>query len=92
MLGPNYNAGMEKDNFQRAYVAVQKEKRLSVSCTQKEKDSIDALNHGYSSDTSVARSLLGSAYDDAMRSVYNKYSGDVTLASLFAESLMDLHP
>jgi tetratricopeptide (TPR) repeat protein len=27
-----------------------------------------------------------------MRKVYKKYSDDVTLASLFAESLMDLHP
>ena len=92
VLGPNYNAGMEKDNLQRAYVAVQKAKKLSVSCTQKEKDLINALSHRYSSDTTVARSLLDSTYADAMRKVYRKNSGDVTLASLFAESLMDLHP
>lgn len=92
VLGPNYNAGMERDNFQRAYVAVQKAKRFSASCTQKEKDLIDALAHRYSSDTTIARSLLDSTYAVAMRTVYKKYSADVTLASLFAESLMDLHP
>jgi tetratricopeptide (TPR) repeat protein len=92
VLGPNYNAGMEKDNFQRAYVAVQKAKRFSASCTQKEKDLIDALTHRYSSDTTIARLLLDSTYAVAMRTVYKKYSADVTFASLFAESLMDLHP
>jgi hypothetical protein len=33
VLGPSYNAGMEKDNFQRAYDAVQKAKFYSKSST-----------------------------------------------------------
>ncbi len=92
VLGPNYNAGMEKDNFQRAYDAVQKAKSLSAACTQKEKDLIEALTCRYSTDTTVARSSLDSSYAAAMRKVYKKYPSDVTLASLFAESLMDMHP
>ncbi len=92
VLGPNYNAGMEKDNFQRAYDAVQKAKNRSASCTQKEKDLIEALSFRYSNDTTIARSVLDSSYAVAMRKVYQKYSNDVTLASLFAESLLDLHP
>lgn len=92
VLGPNYNAGMEKDNFQRAYDAAQKAKLLAARCTQKEKDLIDALTYRYSGDTTIARSLLDSSYAAAMRKVYKKYPSDVTLASLFAESLMDLHP
>ena len=92
VLGPNYNAGMEKDNFQRAYEAVQKAKNKSASCTQKEKDLIGALSYRYNSDTTIARTLLDSSYAVAMRKVYQKYSNDVTLASLFAESLLDLHP
>jgi tetratricopeptide (TPR) repeat protein len=92
VLGPNYNAGMEKDNFQRAYDAVQKAKLFSASCTQKEKDLIEALTHRYTSDTTIARSVLDSSYVAAMRKVYKKYPQDVNIASLFAESLMDLHP
>lgn len=92
VLGPNYNAGMEKDNFQRAYDALQKAKSYSVSCTQKEKDLIEALTHRYSNDTTISRQVLDSAYATAMRSVYKKYSDDVTVAALFAESLMDLNP
>ncbi|MES2797980.1 MAG: hypothetical protein V4683_18580 [Bacteroidota bacterium] len=92
VLGPNYNGGMEKDNFERAYEAVQKAKRFSNSCTQKEKNLIEALSYRYTNDTTVARSMLDSTYALAMRKVYNKYPKDVNIASLFAESLMDLHP
>lgn len=92
VLGPNYNGGMEKDNFQRAYDAVQKAKSLSANCTQKEKDLIEALTQRYSNDTTLARPLLDSAYAVGMRKVYQKYPADATIASLFAESLMDLHP
>ena len=92
VLGPNYNAGMEKDNFQRAFDAVQKAKALSASSTPKEKDLIDALKHRYSNDTTLARAVLDSSFAASMRKVYNKYPGDATLASLYAESMMNLHP
>jgi tetratricopeptide (TPR) repeat protein len=92
VLGPNYNAGMEKDNFQRAYNAVQKAKIVSASCTPKEKDLINALTSRYSDDSTISRSALDSTYAVAMRKVYSKYSNDATIAALFAEALMDLHP
>ncbi len=92
VLGPNYNAGMEKDNFERAFDAVQKARQYSASCTQKEKDLIEALTHRYSNDTTIVRTALDSSYAVAMRKVYKKYPNDVTIGSLFAESLMDMHP
>lgn len=92
VLGPNYNGGMEQDNMQRAYDAVQKAKSLSFSCTQKEKDLIEALSFRYTHDTSIARSLLDSSYASAMRTVHSTYPDDVDIACLFAESLMDMHP
>ena len=92
VLGPNYNGGMEKDNFQRAYDALQKAKLYAGSATQKEKDLIEALTHRYSNDTTIARAFLDSTYAVAMRKVYNKYPDDVNIATLFAESMMDLHP
>ncbi len=92
VLGPNYNGGMEPDNFTRAYNAAQKAKSLAASCTPKEKDLIEALTHRYTNDTTIARSVLDSSFAVAMRKVYKKYPDDATIASLFAESLMDLHP
>ncbi|SHG60075.1 hypothetical protein SAMN05443549_10579 [Flavobacterium fluvii] len=92
VLGPNYNAGMEKDNFLRAYNAVKKAKLYSASCTEKEKDLIEALMLRYSNDTIIERSVLDSSYASAMRKVYKKYPKDATVGALFAESLMDMHP
>lgn len=92
VLGPNYNAGMEKDNFQRAYEAVTKAKLYATTCSQKEKDLIEALTHRYAKDTLITRAVLDSAYAVAMKKVYNKYPKDVTIATLFVESLMDRHP
>lgn len=92
VLGPNYNAGMEPDNLQRAYDAVQKAKRLSASGTQKEKDLIEALTSRYAKDDKVARTILDSTYASTMRNVFKKYPDDVDIAVLFAESLMNQHP
>lgn len=92
VLGPNYNAGMEKDNFLRAYNALKKAKLYSLSSSEKEKDLINALTYRYSNDTTIVRSVLDSSYAVAMRKVYKKYPKDVTVGSLFAESLMNLHP
>jgi len=92
VLGPNYNAGMEPDNFQRAYDAVIRAQKLSERSTQKEKDLIHALVSRYSIDAAIKRSVLDSAYASEMRKVYEKYPKDEDIAALFAESLMNLHP
>ena len=92
VLGPNYNGGMEKDNFLRAFNAVKKAKLNVGSCTEKEKDLIEALSQRYSNDTTVVRAVLDAAYAVAMKKVYKKYPNDVTIGSLFAESIMDMHP
>ncbi len=92
VLGPNYNAGMEPDNLQRAYDAVTRAQKLTRHCTQKENDLIDALAARYSIDASVKRSVLDSTYAAEMRKVYGKYPNDEDIAALFAESLMNLHP
>ena len=43
VLGPNYNAGMEPDNYQRAYTAIQKALKLSGKSKPKEKALIKAM-------------------------------------------------
>src|SRR5690606_19892646 len=48
VLGPNYNAGMEDDNYERAYDAIQTAKTLSNTATQKEKELINVMALRYS--------------------------------------------
>ncbi|SDS76114.1 hypothetical protein SAMN05192545_2007 [Maribacter dokdonensis] len=93
VLGPNYNAGMEPDNYQRAYDAVQKAKELaSKNASQKEKDLINALSKRYVQFPVEDRSELDLEYSNALREVYNKYSYDADVAALYAESIMDMFP
>jgi len=92
VLGPNYNAGMEDDNYQRAYKACQKAVSLSGNSTEKEKALIQALTYRYAAEPPKDRSHLDSAYSAAMKKVYDKYSTDPDISALYAESVMDMHP
>ena len=93
VLGPNYNAGMEPDNYERAYEAIQNAIEISKSsASQKEKALIHALAKRYVKAPVEDRSKLDVAYSLAMEEVYEEYSYDADVAILFAESLMDLHP
>ena len=92
VLGPNYNGGMEKDNFQRAYDAAIKAKSFSKNCTAKEKALIEALAYRYAADPPKDRSSLDMAYAAAMKKVYDQYLSDPDIGALYAESLMNLHP
>ena len=92
VLGPNYNAPMEEDNFQRAYEASMKAQLLSGSCTPKERALIEALTFRYALDPPADRAPLDIAYAKAMKKVYEQYPTDPDVGALYAESLMDVHP
>lgn len=92
VLGPNYNGGMESDNFQRAYNASRKALELSANCTQKEKVLINALLARYASEPPSDRTSLDSSYASEMQIVYNQYSDDPDIGAMYAEALMNLHP
>ncbi len=93
VLGPNYNAGMEPDNYPRAYEAVQQAVRLSEArSTPREKALINALAQRYSAEAPGDRSALDQAYATAMREVAARFPDDPDVGTLFAEALMDLHP
>ena len=92
VLGPNYNGGMEKDNFQRAYDATIKAQSFSENCTPKEKALIEALAYRYAANPPEDRSSLDIAYASAMKKVYDQYSSDPDIGTLYAEALMNLHP
>lgn len=93
VLGPNYNAGMEADNYERAHLAIQKAMELSENGTStKEKALIMALAKRYVKEPIEDRSSLDFAYSLAMKEVYEKFPKDANIATLYAESIMDLHP
>ena len=93
VLGPNYNGGMEPDNYERAYGAIQKALGIPVeNITAKERDLIEAMATRYSEEPPEDRSQLDLAYSNALGNLAEKYPEDPTIATLYAESLMNLHP
>ncbi len=93
VLGPNYNAGMEPDNYERAYTAIQTALQLSNNdISPKEKALINALSKRYVKDPVDDRSELDLAYSNAMGDVYKNFPDDADVTTLYAESMMDLHP
>ncbi len=92
VLGTNINAPMEDTEIQTSYDAVQKAISVSDLVTEKEKDFILALSARYAENPPEDRTPLDIAYSEAMRKLVEKYPDDVEAATLFSESLMDLHP
>lgn len=92
VLGPNYNGGMEADNYARAYDASMKAMALKDRCTPKEQGLIDAMALRYAKEAPADRSPLDKAYSEALRALSAKHPDDADIAALFAESLMDQHP
>lgn len=93
VLGPNYNAGMEPDNFSRAYKAVRQAQRLArAHATPKERALIEALAKRYPPGPVADRSSYDKAYADALKTVYRQYPDDPDVGALYAEAVMDLHP
>lgn len=92
VLGPNYNAGMEPDNYERAYKAIKQAIKLSDKASEKEKALIAALSKRYVSKPVKNRSRLDIVYSKAMKEVADKFPDDNDIATIYAESIMDLHP
>lgn len=92
VLGPNYNAGMEDDNYERAYIATQKALSLASDCTEKEQLLIEALAQRYTEQPPEDRKWLDMAFSNAMKRVYQQYPDDADISALYVESLMNLHP
>ncbi len=92
VLGPNYNAGMELDNFTRAYRAVQKAKQFAPNTSPKEQALIAALEKRYPPQPVDDRLAYDVAYADALQQVYTRYPTDPNIGAMYAESRMNLHP
>ncbi len=92
VLGPNYNGGMEDNHYERAYNAIQEAKKLSNTVTEKEKAMINAMAERYSATPPEDRSQLDINYSNALKTVHDTYPDDLEIATMYAESVMNLHP
>ncbi len=91
-LGPCINLDVDPPHEKAAYEAVQKALLLASAATERERAYIQALAKRYSSDPKVDLRKLDAEYANAMRELSKHYPDDLDAATLYAESLMDLHP
>lgn len=90
--GPHVNAPMDSASGVAAYAAVQKALTLRSHATAQERAYIEALAQRYEADPPADRTRLDASYSRAMGQVAKTYPKDLDVATLYAESLMDLRP
>jgi tetratricopeptide (TPR) repeat protein len=90
-LGPNINLPEDTERGRMAYAAITKAKSLEANVSKPERDYIEALANRYAPDGKM-NDALQLAYASAMRQVAHNNPSDPDAATLFAESMMDLHP
>ncbi|WP_082859159.1 hypothetical protein [Microbulbifer sp. Q7] len=91
VLGPNINAPMDPEAESKARELVLKAKSLGKGSDARERALIEALTHRYTGDPSD-REAADEKYAAAMASVAKQYPDDLDIATLYAESMMDLRP
>jgi tetratricopeptide (TPR) repeat protein len=91
-LGPCINLDVDPPHEKAAYAAIQKALSLAPDAPENERTYIQALANRYSNDPTVDLRKLDADYAHAMRELSRRYPDDLDAATLFAESLMDLHP
>jgi tetratricopeptide (TPR) repeat protein len=92
VLGPNINAPMLPEAVAPAWAALEKAVQLAAAAPEKDRALIAALQKRYSPDSSAVRTELDTAFADAMKQVAAQFPDDDTVATLYAESLMDTQP
>jgi tetratricopeptide (TPR) repeat protein len=92
VLGPNINAPMEPSAIGPAWAAIDKAKALAKHNSPSEKGLIEALSKRYDKNPKADRKRLDEAYAAAMGKLAERFPKDAEIATLYAESLMDLTP
>jgi tetratricopeptide (TPR) repeat protein len=92
VLGPNINFDVDPEREAAAYQAVQNAKEHVAAASAKERDLIETLATRYTNDPKGDLKKLARDYSAAMGALTKKYPDDLNIATLYAESLMDLHP
>jgi tetratricopeptide (TPR) repeat protein len=91
-LGPNINLDVDPQREQSAYEAVQKALEISKTSPENERAYIETLAKRYTNDPRADLKKLAMEYKDAMKELVQRYPDDLELATLYADSLMNLNP
>ncbi|MBK7653289.1 MAG: hypothetical protein IPJ20_24745 [Flammeovirgaceae bacterium] len=91
-LGPNINLPMDPADTEVVYKAVKQALAMTSNADEKEKMMIEAVAKRYSQEALENRKPLDEAYAESMAIIAAKYPNDQDVLTLYAESLMDLHP
>jgi tetratricopeptide (TPR) repeat protein len=91
-LGPNYNLDVDPPREKQAYDQIQQALKFSDKASEPERDYINALATRFSNEEKPDLATLAGKYRDAMRELAKKYPDDLDAQTLYAESMMDLHP
>jgi tetratricopeptide (TPR) repeat protein len=91
-VGPNYNMDVDAQREKLAWDTIEKAKTLATKAPQAERDYVTALAVRYSNQAKPDYKKLSQDYAAAMKALSAKYPDDLDAATLYAESLMDLHP
>jgi len=91
-MGSNYNLEADSPQLKEAYANLQKAISLAPRASAQDQAYIDALSNRYAADPDTERQKLAAAYKNAMGDLVKKYPNDLDAATLYAESMMNLHP
>jgi tetratricopeptide (TPR) repeat protein len=91
-LGPNINLPMDPADTETVYKAVQKALALKDKSSPMEQLLINALSKRYTAEALKDRKSLDEAYAGAMEEATKQFPDHADVKTLYAESLMDLHP
>ena len=91
-LGSNINMDAPASRVKEAYQLVQKAQALSTSLTKNEESYLQALAKRYSANPDADSKQLAADYSLAMKQLVAQFPDDLDAATLFAESLLNLHP
>lgn len=95
VLGPNINSSMDLNLLSEANYAVAAAKKEKDRLTEKEKMFIAAIEKRYPEEApSDPKDMLkySEAFADEMRKLHNAFPDDPHITTIFAESLLNLHP
>jgi tetratricopeptide (TPR) repeat protein len=91
-LGPNINMDMDAQQGKAAWAALQQALSLRQHASDAERSYIDVLAKRYSDQPEADRKKLARDYSAAMGELVKRYPDDLDLATLYAESMMNLRP
>ncbi len=91
-LGPNINMDVDPEHEKQAYDLAQTALAHEQHASAEERGLIHVLARRYSIDPKADLKRLSADYSAGMSDLHAKYPDDPDIATLYAESLMDLHP